>query len=187
MKVLLIDNGSTLIRRLESLIPGREIVRAWDELSNIDANQFDLIVLSGGSRFGVLDGEARLKSEIELVKRNTKPMIGICFGCELIVHTFGGVLEKMETKEKGIVTIKTVKDNPIFSGLGEFDVYENHRWHISKMPEKFSVLAESAHGIEAIKHDKLPIYGLQFHPERFKQKTDGDKIFMNIFNSICQL
>jgi len=182
MRVLLIDNDSVLLQKLEALIPGKEIVRAWDDLSSVDANDFDLIVLSGGSRFGVMDGETRLKSEIELIKNSKKPIIGICFGCELIVHAFGGVLEKMKTTEKGIIKIKAIKNDPIFSGIKEFEVYEHHRWHISKMPKDFIILAESANSIEAIKHNTLPIYGLQFHPENFRDKTDGDKIFMNIFN-----
>jgi len=53
MKILLIDNGTTLLNKLKTLIPGHEIVHAWNDLDAVKTDEFDLIVLSGGSQFEI--------------------------------------------------------------------------------------------------------------------------------------
>lgn len=185
MKVLLIDNGTTLLKKLEDLIPGQEIVHAWDDLSSVDYDDFELIVLSGGSRFEIVGHEDRLRDEMEIIKTSAKPLVGICYGCELITEAFGGVLEKEAENIKGIIDVEILYPDRIFGNRKNIKVYENHRWAIKTLPSEFITLAKSEHCIEAIRHEEKPIYGFQFHPEQFVEQTDGDEIFLNLFNLIA--
>ena len=57
MKILLIDNESSLLDKLENLIPGNEIVHKWNDLEGVKDENFDLIVLSGGRKFEIVGNE----------------------------------------------------------------------------------------------------------------------------------
>jgi len=116
MKILLIDNGTTLLESLRKLIPGDEIVHRYDDLNNLNQNDFDLVILSGGSHLEIQGNEDKLKKEIEVIKTSEKPIIGICYGCELLVESFGGKLEKMKVKNKGITEIEINSNDKIFGG-----------------------------------------------------------------------
>lgn len=179
MKVLLIDNGTTLLKKLEKLIPHHEIVRRFDTFKIGEADGFDLVVLSGGSICPVTGNEEKFSQEINFIQNTKKPLIGICFGCELIVKAFGGELEKLNSREKGIKEV-TILD-PHFYEVSKIKVYENHQWGITKLPDTFAVLAESDDGVEIIKHKTLPMYGFQFHPENLVNESDGDELFLQIF------
>ncbi len=186
MKTLLIDNGSTLLTKLEKLIPGEKIVASLEDISSLSDNNYNLIVLSGGGRYIVTGNENILRPEMGLVQSTQVPIIGICYGCEVIVDTFGGTLEEMPRKEKGIIEVEIIYPDPIFDGKNIVRVYESHQWRIKSLPKDFIVLAKSSHGIEAIRHSFLPIYGFQFHPENFVDKTEGSEVFLKIFNSIAK-
>lgn len=183
MKILLIDNGSSFLDKLAELIPGQEIVRKWNNISDINSDDFDLIILSGGHNFEIEGNEVRLQEEINLIKNTKKPLIGICYGCELIAKAFNGVLEKSLDKHKGIIDVSFADES--FLKRGEkVKVYENHRWIIKTLPADFVSLAHSEHGPEIIKHKNKSIYGLQFHPEKCVSETEGDEVFLSIFNSL---
>src|SRR3989344_5129884 len=106
MKVLLIDNGSTLLEKLKKLIPGRETVEQAEKISEKDTNTYDLVVLSGSSKEQLIGNESDFKNEIDFILSNQKPLIGICFGCELIATAFGGQLRELESTHKGIKDIE---------------------------------------------------------------------------------
>lgn len=184
MRILLVDNNSHLLDKLKILIPGEEIVHRWDDLKDLNSEDFDLIVLSGGSMFQIVGNEDKLIDEIEIIKQDKKPLIGICYGCELIVESFGGTLEKMPEKHKGLIDINIIKPDEIFRDMQSFKAYEKHTWKIKDLPECFTSLAKSEHSYEVIKHKQLPIYGFQFHPENMVDETQGDEIFMNLFRII---
>ena len=184
MRTLIIDNESTLLGKLRQLVPGEKVIKKWDEICPNSTAGYDLIILSGGSQLSVEGDEKGLKPEMDLVSPTKIPVVGICYGCEVIVKTFGGTLEKMPEREKGIFEIKVIHDEDIFGGKDTLNVYENHKWRIKTLPDNFIILAESDYGIEAIRHVSLPIYGFQFHPENFAEQTEGDEAFIRLFNTI---
>lgn len=182
MRILLIDNGTILLDKLKMLIPGEEIVRQPQGISLEESKNFDLIVLSGSRDFTVLyDGEY-FKKEIELIQSTKVPMIGICLGCELIATAFGGTLKRMEERHTGIRKIDIIAGGLL--NERSVEVYEGHRWIIDSLPLDFNIVATSFDGPEIIHHQTRPIWGLQFHPENFVDKTKGDEIFMNIFTGL---
>lgn len=171
MRILLVDNGSNLLPKLQKLIPDKEVTVTSDGIESI--NEYDLIVLSGGPHNVSED----FNKEIDAIKSG-KPIIGICFGCELIASTFGGEIKELPEEQKGIYEI-TLEDAKL-GGPKKIKVYEGHKKFISKVPKEFEVLAKSEKGPEIIKHKNLPIYGLQFYPENLVDETDGDELFLNL-------
>lgn len=183
MKILLIDNGSSFLDKLSELIPGQEIICKWDNISDIKTEDFDLVILSGGHNFEIEGNEKRLEKELNLIRNTKKPLIGICYGCELIAKAFGGVLEKSLDKHKGIIDV-SFTDESILKRGGKVKVYENHSWIIKTLPTNFVSLAHSEHGPEIIKHRDLPIYGFQFHPEKCVEETEGGEVFLSVLDSL---
>ena len=181
MKILLIDNGTKLLKKLEVLIPGVEVVKKFGNINPWDTDEYDLIVLSGSVGFSVLYNHNKFQKEINLIKSSTKPIIGMCFGCELVAYAFGGELKELSYRDKGIREIHII-DRKLFKKK-TIKVYEGHRWVVSKLPPHFKVIAKSDEGIEAIKHETLPIYGFQFHPENFVDEAEGDELFLQLLSS----
>lgn len=179
MKILLIDNGTRLLRDLQELIPGHEITKKWSDVSASDALSYDLVVLSG-SNANVVWNHADFEAEMALIRECKKPIIGICFGCELIAYTFGGTLKELTRPHEGVRQIEVI--DPSFSDAHKIQVYEHHRWIIENMPEDFTILAKSEDGPEIIKHKTLPIYGLQFHPEH----SINEATAMNVFTGLIK-
>lgn len=183
MKILLVDNGSTLIDKLKNIIPGSETITKWNNFYVEEANNYDLVIFSGSSLFCLEENSNNFSKEISFIKDSKIPIIGICFGSELIIKAFGGTLRRLNEKEAGIVDIKVTKANLIFGNKKSFQVYANHKWTPNFIPSDVIVLAESKNGPEVIKHKKLPIWGFQFHPENMTEKTYGDEILLNLLNS----
>ncbi|MFA6421909.1 MAG: gamma-glutamyl-gamma-aminobutyrate hydrolase family protein [Candidatus Buchananbacteria bacterium] len=180
MKILIIDNGTKHLAKLKKLLVDLPFkVVNYSEIDVAHAKNFDVIILSGGHNFPVCGNEGLLKKEINLIKTSKAKIFGICFGFELIAYAFGAKLKPLKNKEHGIIDIKIVKPDEIFSEIDNFQVYEGHRWVIKKADGDLTALAKSKDGIEAIKHKKRPIYAVQFHPEMFVNKTCGDEIFHN--------
>jgi GMP synthase-like glutamine amidotransferase len=184
MQVLLIDNGTSLLSKLQLLIPSTEITRRWDDLSDLDINSFNIIILSGSVEASVFWQHDLFKDEINIIKNGSIPVIGICFGCQLIAHAFGGTLKELDEKHKGKREVIVLDKE--FSNKETISVFENHKWIIDKIPEDFKILAESSEGPEAIKHINKPIYGFQFHPEHLVDETEGDSIFLGLFNKLVE-
>jgi GMP synthase-like glutamine amidotransferase len=180
MKILLIDNGTKLLTKLQDLIPGSEVTKGWKEIVPSDINNFDLVILSGSSSSSVVWNHQDFENEVQLIKETKKPIIGICFGCELIAYAFGGSLKQITQEHRGIREIE-ILDIELFKDK-KIRVYEHHKWIIDKIPEHFVVLAKSVDGPEAIRHMTLPIYGLQFHPENFVDETEGDELFLTLLS-----
>lgn len=182
MKVLLIDNGSILLEKLKTLIPGEESIIKFDSLKSVNTDNFDLVILSGSHDNSIVWNGDKYLDELNFVKNTTKPIIGICFGLELIVKSFGGEIKELENKDKGIKEIE-ILDKSIYS-KPVIKVYESHRWTVGKLPEDFDILAKSEIGPEIIKHKTLPIYGFQFHPENFVDELEGDEVFLQLFSNL---
>lgn len=178
MRILLIDNGTTLLNKLKELIPGNEIVHSYDDFDK-DTTNFDLVILSGGSKYQLVGNEGKFAKEIDFIKNINKPVIGICFGYELIAVAFGATLKELSENKKGIYEVEILDES---LGRGKIKVSENHRWVVDKLPEVFEVLAVSEDGPEIIKHKEKFIYGLQFHPENFTEETEGDELFLNLLS-----
>ena len=128
-----------------------------------------LVFLSGSEYLLSKPGtRERFKEEIELVRKAEFPILGICFGHQLIGTAFGTGMIDLGHTVRRFEPVEVLDHNPLFEGLpSTITVAESHRQALDMVPEGFTRLAQSSTSkIEAICHRSLPIYGLQFHPER---------------------
>ena len=169
MNILVIDNYDSftfnLVHYLEEL-DCNVTVKRNDQFTLEEVARYDKIVLSPGP--GIPDEAGLLKATIEAYASRI-PMLGVCLGHQAIAEVFGGSLTNLSTVFHGVASKMTiVQDDALFAGLpSSFDVGRYHSWVVNKpLPKKFILLAEEENGqVMAFKHDTLPIYGVQFHPE----------------------
>lgn len=185
MKILIIDNGSSYLVKLKSLVSNHALtVKQYSEIKSTDKDDYDLLILSGGHTISVVGHDSDFAKEINLIRTTNTPVLGICLGFELIAYSYGGWLEKLTTKEKKILEIYPTVEDKVFTNLKVLKVFENHRWVVTKESKKFMGLAMSKDGIEIIKHNEKLIYGFQFHPEMFEDVTQGDELFANFIKIV---
>lgn len=194
MKILVINNNTYYKNRLANLLKRHELtIINYDELDGFNTEPYDMIVLSGGGI--VAEGRKRslkrfshlYEDQIKLVKETTKPVIGICLGCQIIGHAFGAELHKQfKTLRKGLFPIVAIRENDFMAGEEEAMVYQSNHWIITELPEELVCIAASGEGAEIIQHRTRPIWGMQFHPEREKVGSDGRLIFNRILKHIKQ-
>ncbi len=123
---------------------------------------------------------------LEFLKYTELPVIGICYGHQLIAKAFGANVS-MGERIRSPELIKILKDEDIFSGLPkQFYADESHSDHVietMEFKENFEIIASSnSCSVEAIKHKRKPIYGFQFHIERSGE--NGEIIAKNFFRLI---
>jgi para-aminobenzoate synthetase component 2 len=99
----------------------------------------------------------------------TTPILGVCLGFQLIVEYFGGKIIKSNKPVHGHVTTLTHKNSGIFKGLKQnFQVMRYHSLiaHTASIPSELKIIAYNEERIiMAVEHERLPIYGVQYHPE----------------------
>lgn len=181
MHIAIVNNSTKAPDNILSLFRKRDTYEIFDysRADEIDDTKFDLLILSGSSLFPIEFNREKLEAEIQLIQKSKLPIIGICYGCELITVAFGGTLKDRgdNTQEKTSIEITVLKEDPIFLGHKNFFAYDAHRWIVDQVPTVIEILAISVHGPEVIRHKERPIYGFQFHPEKMQDETLGNEIF----------
>lgn len=184
MKILIIDNGTSFLKELCSLLKNHKItIISLDEASSKKAKEFDLAILSGGHKYSLKHHANKYSKELNILKHIHIPVLGICLGFEIIAFLFGAKLARLHKKEKGIVEVSLSKDI-ITAGLKTIKVYESHRWVIKNPGRNLVSIGTSRDGVEIIKHKSKSIYGFQFHPEITRPSADGKKIFLKVISVI---
>ena len=193
MTIIIIDNGSQythLIKRncrdlgFEGVILNNKTSYAEvkNQIENVDCQK---IILSGGPSSVYLDKNGLAGEILEKIKIKelNKPILGVCYGHQLIAYVFGGKVEQGKSAEYGITKITIDQENDLFkSCTKEFDAWASHFDEVKEIPEDFIPLAHSEQcKFEAMKHKKEKIYSVQFHPEVWHTK-EGEKILKNFLN-----
>jgi GMP synthase-like glutamine amidotransferase len=185
MKLLVVDNGTSYLQALLKLLAPHEVtVVPWTKFLPKDAESSDTVILSGGHSLTVTGHDQEYQDELGFIRETRLPVIGICLGFELIAHAFGANLRLLEAKEKGVIKLRFMQPHPLFLGVPEAEVFESHRWVVKNVPKPLVGLATSKDGYEIIAHESKPIFGFQFHPEMFPEKTVGAKIMHNCLSLI---
>lgn len=174
MKILLVNNNTRHLDALKEALNGHELeVLVYKPGVSFNEAGKDLVVLSGGGGEGYeIDDEARpgklwYNDEMDFVMRASTPILGICMGFEIITRAYGGQVKELDSLVQGHKSLRTTK-----KGHDEFNrkmlrQFESHEWHVPEVSTKhFDILADSATGIELIRHKKRQILASQFHPEK---------------------
>ena len=144
----------------------------------------DIVILTG-SNFMLSKPDTRMvfRPEMDLVREADLPFLGICFGHQLIGAAYGSQVVDLGHNIREFKEVKLIGEDPLFDGLaGSIKVSESHRQALTRVPEGFRHLAESATSrVEAICHKKRPVYGVQFHPERSDEKHPHGRLILQNF------
>jgi GMP synthase-like glutamine amidotransferase len=163
------------------------------------AKGFDAVVI-GGSAARIVQASDRAKFEgiEELIKNCSVPLLGICFGHQMLCWAFGaevGSLPQQVTNR--FEDVKVIQSGEIFAGFKEgqtIPLAENHYDYVLKdslNSAGFILLADSPScEVEAVKHKTKPFYGVQFHPERItingQTNPEGHRIIENFLTMVVK-
>jgi GMP synthase (glutamine-hydrolysing) len=158
----------------------------WDAASPGNFNSHDAVVLSG-SPVLFSDGgvESKFSGEIEAVKNASVPILGICFGHQLIGTAFGSKVINTGKQTQGYVGTESLAPDSLFNTLPkQFSVFESHYEVVTSPPVGFTLLAKSPTSPVAA-FRKNSIYGIQFHPEvADDQNPDGRIVIRNFVHGL---
>ena len=129
----------------------------------------DLVFLSGSGYLLTRPGtRERFQPEMDMVRRASFPILGICYGHQLVGTAFGASMTDLGQMVRRFEDVKIIDHHPVFNGLpSRVQVAESHRQVLDQVPDGFVRLAESQTShVEAMCHETRPIYGFQFHAER---------------------
>ncbi len=186
--ILILDFGSQytqlIARRIREIGVFSEIERFDYPIEKIVQNKPKGIILSGGPSSVYEENSPQVdKALFEL----GIPVLGICYGLQLIAHKLGGEVDRFAKREYGKAVLKVIKDDDLFQGLDSNSiVWMSHGDALVKAPPDFEVIGVTENSpICAIRNKKMKIYGVQFHPEVVHTEK-GLEILKNFVYKICE-
>ena len=185
--IIVLDFGSQytqlIARRLRELSVYSEIWPANAPAERIRAKRPVGIILSGGPMSVTAEGAPRCDAAVFAAGC---PVLGICYGMQLMTHVLGGVVGPAPQREFGHATVHVTQGDGIFSGLpGEIRVWASHGDFVREAPPGFAVAATSANApIAAMADASRRLYGLLFHPE-VAHSEGGLSLLRNYAYQIC--
>ena len=164
--IVVVDNGSVYTKSIIDFLKTTGIKFdqfGFDEIAITDFERYSSIILSG-RRKNIPKMNVINANIIKHAVKNQKPLLGICYGAEILALTLGGTIKKMEDSRHGIHKVDVIKDNPLCTG--QIDAFESHSYMVSKLDSCFSKLAKSSRcEFELFQLTNHNIFGTQFHPE----------------------
>ena len=115
------------------------------------------------------------------------PILGLCYGHQIVAQLSSGKVDSSCCKEYGTAQVKVDKAVGVLKGLGsEEKVWMSHGDTVSAMPSEFEILAHTDNcPVAAFRHKKMPIYGLQWHPEVIHTEN-GVQMLRNFIFEVCK-
>lgn len=185
--IWIVDFGSQytqlITRKFRELGFTSEIMTLEDALERIRTTSPKALVLSGGPQSVFEDAT----DYSPFFSKTDLPILGICYGMQILGQYFNGVVEKGVQGEYGLAKIRTVPGFNIPGCPAVSDVWMSHSDHVSRLPKDFKLIFQSENGLTAgIKHESRPILGLQFHPE-VHHTVHGKDILSFFLNEVAKL
>jgi GMP synthase (glutamine-hydrolysing) len=187
--ILILDFGSQytqlIARRVRELGVYCEIHPFSVSVEQIKAKRPKGIILSGGPSSVTDDGAPRVTNDF--YQTLTSPLLGICYGMQLVAKDLGGRTEPAARREYGHAKLKVTSGNTkLFNELPfELDVWMSHGDHVTQIPAGFNTVATTGNVVTAIENTDREIYCVQFHPE-VSHTPLGKEILRNFLFNICK-
>jgi len=186
-RVVILDFGSQYVqliaRRVREQHVYSQILRYDTPASEIAALTPKGIILSGGPASVYLPNAPRCDPALWQLD---VPILGICYGMQLLCQALGGVVEPAPRREYGRTPCQFQLGDPLLAGLPPSSiVWMSHGDQVVRVSEEFQGLASTPQcPIAAVRHRRRPIYGLQFHPE-VSHTESGRQILRNFLYEVC--
>jgi GMP synthase (glutamine-hydrolysing) len=186
-KVIVLDFGSQyaqlIARRVREQHVYCDIVRYSISADRVRELAPQGIILSGGPASVYEEGAPRC--DPDLFRLNI-PVLGICYGMQLACEALGGHVDSAPAREYGRAVCQITDGDGLFAGLPAVtEVWMSHGDQVSRVSRDFRPLAKtSTCPIAAVRHERLPIFGLQFHPE-VTHTPLGALVLGNFLKQVC--
>ncbi|MCK4754360.1 MAG: glutamine-hydrolyzing GMP synthase, partial [Calditrichia bacterium] len=185
--ILILDFGSQytqlIARRIRELGVYSEIQPYNTEIPHIKNNNIRGIILSGGPS-SVYSENAPLISKTILDL--DIPVLGICYGLQLIIDLSGGKVSPAPEREYGEAKLSISEDSALLKDISDNStVWMSHGDKITQLTSDYKTIARTDNSPNAVvQHISKPIFGLQFHPE-VKHTIEGETLLKNFCFNIC--
>ena len=186
-KILIIDFGSQftqlIARRVrESGVFSEIISHKKVNIKKVAGQDIKGVILSGGP-LNVYEND-KFSFDKKILRLGI-PILGICFGHQILSKELGGKVKKSNHREFGLAQVKKKSNSLLIKNFFDkkniTDVWMSHADQVSKMPENFKKVASSKNSkLTIIENSKDNFYGVQFHPE--KSSKDGAQLLQNFLN-----
>ena len=186
-KVIVIDFGGQynqlVARRVRECNVYCEIYSYKTDIEKIkEMNPKGIILTGGPNSCYEADSPTYTKELFEL----GIPVLGLCYGAQLMMHVLGGKVEKAPVREYGKTEVFVKKDSPLFEGVSESTIcWMSHFDYISKTAPGFEICAHTADcPVAAAENTEKNLYAIQFHPEVL-HTVEGTKMLYNFVRGVC--
>jgi len=188
-KILILDFGSQYTQLIARSIRELNIyceIQPCTKPVQYEANLKGIIL--SGSPFSVNDATAP-KPDIKAMADHL-PVLGVCYGAQLIAQQSGGEVGKSTHREYGRAHLQSIISDPLLATINEgSQVWMSHSDSVKHLPEGFTVIAKTESiPVAAYKaqadYAKNAVYGIQFHPE-VTHSTDGKQLLKNFVVDVC--
>jgi len=172
--LLVVDNGSVYTKNLTDFLSNLGISFqsiSHDKIELSKLSEFNSFILSGRRSNDKKMNQLNSKI-IKIAISEEKPLLGICYGAEIMGLSLGGTIKKINSLKKGEQKIQILKENSLCKT--EINVFESHHFELAILPTSIQTIAKSqncAH--EIIQFQESNIFGTQFHPEMTR---DGQEL-----------
>jgi len=186
-QIIILDFGSqytqVIARRIRECQVFSQILRFDTSAAKLAAFQPSGLILSGGPASVYGKGAPHCDPAIWNLGI---PILGICYGMQLMAHQLGGRVEKGDKREYGHAEVEVTGDSLLFSGMEpQQRVWMSHGDKLTKTPEGFLSVARSGNSpYAAIANASRKLFGLQFHPE-VHHTPHGKQIISNFVHGVC--
>jgi GMP synthase (glutamine-hydrolysing) len=185
-KIIIIDFGSQLTQLIARRVREHNVyceIHPFNHLPDYDETVKGIIL--SGSPCSVRDEDA---PNVDLEGLIAKfPVLGVCYGAQLLAHSLGGNVEASTTREYGRAILSTIEEgNDLFANINlGTQTWMSHADTIKKLPKNARVIA-STDSVEmaAFQFNDAQVYGIQFHPE-VTHSVDGKTLLKNFLVDIC--
>lgn len=186
-KIVVIDFGGQynqlIARRVRQCHVYSEVLPFTTPLEKLKDPSIKGIIFTGGPNSVYEKGSPLIDKSIFSLG---KPILGICYGAQLIAYELGGKVEKADVSEYGKTSLRLIVDSDLFQNVSQVsNVFMSHTDRVTQLPEGFVPTAVTGHCPYAGFEDKEKgIYGVQFHPE-VEHSDEGQKMIENFVLHIC--
>ena len=189
------DNGESLGRTLSDLVPCDTEIIHYTEASaeKVAKLKPSVVLLTGQGTPWWEYTDTELEPIYSLLRGMSYPTLGICGGHQLMAKAFKARVAPIKRisdapgyagcwRERGYIPLKTVRADPLTKGLPDRPVFwQNHVEEVKTLPPGFLLLVHGENStVQAMRHQKASLYGVQFHPERFTSEHEhGKHVLLN--------
>lgn len=187
-KIVVIDFGGQynqlIARRVRQCHVYSEVLPYTTSIESLKDPSIKGIIFTGGPNSVYEESSPHISKDIFGLG---KPILGICYGAQLIAYLLGGEVEHAPVSEYGKTEVHVLKPSSfLLSGVNEkTEVFMSHTDYIAKIPDGFVLTADTEHcPTAAFEYPERKIYATQFHPE-VRHSLEGQKMLENFVYRIC--